>query len=101
MKKHKEGIIVTTLIIIGVLLVNDLFFFGGNIRFYSKWVECGHKPLEGRGGYGTGIQWYEESSTIAFVRNQTWFCTPLEAEQAGYSASEHQWSTPHLDAHRK
>lgn len=93
-KRNKIAVLVICVGVVAILVINDLFFFGGNIRFYTKWIECGSKPLVGAGK--PGIKWYEESSTFDLVRGQTWFCTPLEAEQAGYSANEYSWDRPHL-----
>lgn len=84
---------------IALLILFDLSPFGGNIRFYSKWAECGVKPVQVDSKPGGGIVWYEESPAfITIFRNQSWKCTPVEAERAGYSANEHYYSTPGLDA---
>lgn len=92
MKKHKTS----TLVIFAVLtlLLFCGLLFSGNIGFYAKWMECGRKPLVARAK--PGFQWYSESPTVALIRTHVWFCTPLEAEQAGYSANEYTWDRPHL-----
>lgn len=90
------------LIIIGVLiawLAFDLSGFGHNIRFYQKWVECGTRPVstKGPGFLNSGIKYYYESPIIAPMRASIdYYCTPLQAEQAGYSANPKQYYFPHL-----
>lgn len=89
------------LIIIGAVIVAIILFdlspFGGNIRFYAKWISCGQKPVQIE-SWG-GNKWYEESPAfMPLMRNQSWYCTPIQAERAGYSADEHAYSFPHLKA---
>jgi len=98
--RRKKTIAIAMIAVIAMILI-DLSPFGGNIRFYSKWIECGQKPVVGLGsGYwNAGVRHYEESSTFKlFLRNQTWYCSPIEAERAGYSANEDYYRTPALDA---
>lgn len=72
---------------ITLLILFDLSPFGGNIRFYSKWAECGVKPVQVESLPGRA--WYEESpGFIVLFRNQSWYCTSAEAERAGYSANK-------------
>lgn len=92
-KKRKQLLIAGAVIILAVLLY-DLSPFGGNIRFYVKWAQCGSRPVETAGL--PGINWYQEAPIYAPIRTQVWYCTPLEAEQAGYSASATTWTFPHL-----
>lgn len=96
--KHKG--IVATFSIIGLILLYDLVPLGGNIRFYSKWLECGQKPV------GTNLEWnfgggtppnYGVPPTFSLMRlSPDYFCTPLEAEQAGFSASSSRYEFPNL-----
>lgn len=88
-----------TLAIIGaviVLLLLDLTPFGGNITFYSKWIECGQKPVELRSK--PGLAWYVQSSSFEPFRlgYTNYICTPLQAEQAGYSANPNSYEFPNL-----
>lgn len=96
-KKDKKtlGVIVVVILVCAILF--DLSPFGGNLRFYAKWTECGRKPLEAMGGFGTGIPWYKEPSVYAPVRGQVLFCTPGEAERAGYSSDSSRWQQNNLD----
>lgn len=51
---------------------------------------------------GGSIQDYAFAPTFSLIRlSPEYFCTPLEAEQAGYSASPHQYEFPHLKAQDK
>lgn len=70
------------------------------MHFYAKWVECGRRPLEGVGGWA-GVPHYYEGAVFAPLRSKNLFCTPLEAEQAGYSANEDRWDQPHLEEFRQ
>lgn len=99
-KQHKTGIIVLISLFMAIILF-DISPLGGNIRFYSKWVECGQKPvaanLEWSVGGGTPPN-YGTPPTFSLMRlSPEYFCTPLEAEQAGYSASADRYYFPHLE----
>ena len=94
-------------IIAGVLIIIwfafDLSGLGDNIRFYHKWAECDTKPVstKGSGFMNSGAKHYYESPTIAFMRASIdYYCTPLEAEQAGYSASPNYYEFPNLKSKR-
>lgn len=94
--KRKQKIIWAIVLIIMVLLV-DISPVGGNIRFYAKWIECGVKPVQIQSM--PGIAWYEESPAFQPVlRNQSWYCTPIEAERNGYSANKNYYDFPSLRA---
>jgi hypothetical protein len=80
-----------------VLILIDLSPLGGNIRFYSKWIECGQRPLITQSW--AGVAWYEQDVVFQpILRGDKWFCTPLEAERAGYSANKDEYDFPHLRA---
>lgn len=90
--------------LVAVLVLVTLFDvvtpLGGQLRFYAKWVECGRRPYATAGlvWNTTGISHYELSPVFMVDRggNNPYFCTPKEAEVAGYSASEYQYSFPNL-----
>lgn len=88
------------LAIIGVFAIVDLVLPGGQIRYYAKWAECGRKPIERRVTswyFGTG--YYSDSLAINPMRvGGEYYCTPLEAERAGLSASADEIIFPHLKA---
>lgn len=91
-------------IILSLVFVYDLVI-GGNMRFYAKWVECGSKPIEGRGpGFSTtDPKSYKEGSAMIqpYRLYPDLFCTPLEAEKAGYSANPNSYDFPNLRAERE
>lgn len=107
-KKHtnqKRGFVSRHILLLSIasivlaLILLDLSPFGGNARFYYKWIECGQKPVSERIALvlGSDVPSYIESKTLQVSRMQTkYFCTPLEAEQAGYSASPTDYEFPHL-----
>lgn len=69
-----------------MLIVADLTFLGDNIRVYSKWIQCGERPVEIVSTPGAGREWYQEVRTFELMRfgNSTYFCSAHEAETAGY-----------------
>ena len=72
---------------------------GNNTRFYAKWIECGSKPFEAKGsGYlNAGAKYYYEPSSFPGIHASIdYFCTPLEAEKAGYSATPDSYNFPNL-----
>lgn len=91
--------IMITIIALVLVLAYDLLPFGGNLRFYSKWVECGQKPLAANYEWNyRDVPYYGSPPTFSLVRlYPEYFCTPLEAERAGYSASSDQYEFPHLE----
>lgn len=96
-KQYRWVIIVVVLL--AVIVAFDLSPIGGNTRFYSKWVECGQKPVASDVSLNVGAHppSYTIPPNIAVIRlSPTYFCTPLEAEQAGYSANSDRYEFPHL-----
>lgn len=93
--KGRRLVLVFVIIFIPLVLF-DLSPFGGGIKFYSKWIECGKKPVKTAGA--PGIIWYEEPNSFDVVRSgyQTYYCSPLQAEQAGYSANSSSYVFPNL-----
>lgn len=86
-------------IILLLVVIIDLTPFGGNIKFYAKWIECGQKPVIVHGsGFKKGHPgYYEEQSVVSISRGYgPFFCSPLDAEKAGYSASPTGYEFPHL-----
>ncbi len=87
-----------------LLLALDLVGFGGNIRFYAKWAQCGQKPVaigspwpSGAGG----MSYYYETRILDPIRlSPHLYCAPLDAELHGYSASRYNYEFPALEADR-
>ena len=99
--KSKKVLVVlaASSILICLLIAFDLSPLGGNIRFYKKWSECGQKPV------GVNLEWNFGGGTLPNYgtppsfellrfRKQTYFCTELDAEKAGYSADPKQYEFP-------
>ena len=91
-------------LIFGIMLMFsciELSPFGGQVEFYSKWMSCGQKPVR-EPAHFDNMKYYEESPNIDLfrLRPQAYFCTPLEAEKAGYSANQNSYEFPNLRAER-
>ena len=85
-----------------VLLIIDLTPLGGNTAFYAKWLSCGERPVHTQFGAGVaqpGVPNYYVASSFGFMRGFTpYFCSPEDAEKAGYSANPKDYEFPHLSA---
>lgn len=94
-------ITILALTILVLLLAFDLSPLGGNIRFYTKWSECSERPLRTNAYPGGGVQWYEKAPVFqpAFRggNHETYFCSPLDAERAGFSADSDVYRFPNLN----
>lgn len=98
--KTRNKIIIISSIIIGLILF-EFSPFGYNILFYSKWISCGQKPVAtaSSGYFNVGVKHYYMPPNFTLVRGLTrYFCTPIQAERAGYSANENTYDFPHLKA---
>ncbi|HMQ95651.1 MAG TPA: hypothetical protein PKD19_00345 [Candidatus Saccharibacteria bacterium] len=88
-KKHEKGC-KAFLVTLGIVwLITDLIGIGGNIRFYAKWIECGRKPVVSAYVFKKTPHYIENTPilpTIRLLPDQ--FCSPKEAELAGYSVNE-------------
>jgi hypothetical protein len=102
-KVHKKSIIFVA-ILLSLFLLAEFAGWSGQIQFYSKWVECGQKPLraKGSGPMNAGAIHYEDMPSFnVWIPAGTYFCTPLEAEQAGYSADPTVYDFPHIKKARE
>mgnify|MGYP006967756876 FL=1 len=96
-----HAISVTIIIVVAILITFELSPFGGNIRFYAKWIECGQKPVatSGSGYLNDGATYYFNPSPWPGAHPTIeYFCTPLQAEIAGYSANPNRYEFPHINA---
>lgn len=101
-EQRKAHLIITAaVILIAVLVAFELSPFGGNVRFYAKWIECGRKPVASDISIGLGAQVsnYVEPAPFQPARfgQPEYFCTPLEAELAGYSANPNTYEFPNIN----
>ena len=73
--------------LMGFLILLDLSPVGGNYRMYAAWVRCGQKPL--MGSSFMGVNDYNTPPVYDPIRldNREFFCSPADAEAAGYEAS--------------
>jgi hypothetical protein len=97
----KSAKVVVPLFLVLAVIVYDLSGLGGNMRFYAKWIECGVRPVVANQsiGFGASVSNYEDGSTFSLARmTPSQFCSPRDAELAGYSASDRVFSYPHLTA---
>ena len=94
-------IFIAVFIVLFVVLAYDLWV-GGKIQYYSKWISCGQKPVVAAALPGGGINYYKNTSPISLLRGSgdTYFCTPLEAEKAGYSANPYTYEFPYLSSQK-
>lgn len=102
-EQHKAHLILVVIaVLISTVIILELSPFGGNVRFYAKWIECGQKPVTSdiSLGFGAKVKHYVEPANIEPVRfgQPEYFCTPLESELAGYSANPHRYEFPHIES---
>ena len=82
-----------------VLLVIDLTPFGGNTFFYMNWLLCGHQPVQSGTTVSGEVNHYIATKKFNVLRGlPTYFCSPEDAEKAGYSADPRMYRFPHLPA---
>ena len=87
------------MVIIAAAIVLDFTPLGGTIKFYTTWISCGHRPVvtKGSGYLNDNALSYSTPSVINLMPgDQVYYCSPIEAERAGYSANENQYEFPHL-----
>ena len=89
-KKHKKNLIIITAVAVTIVLVRDVTNIGSSYtHFYAKWIECKQKPVVSGVLHKGMVQHYIEVSIFYRVKpGQKMFCTPRDAELAGYSSNE-------------
>ncbi|NCU38715.1 hypothetical protein EOL96_06735 [Candidatus Saccharibacteria bacterium] len=99
MKLIKKRDVIIIVVILLILVVFELSPWGGNLRFYGKWMSCGQKPVMTALTFGGEVKYYTQSPSFKPIRSYqpTYFCTPLEAEKAGYSANPDYYDFPNLN----
>lgn len=91
---------VVLLLLASLYILYDSSPFGGTTRYYAKWVECGSRPVSSDNTFlaGVGGGWVASYLTNSYTELQPdYFCTPLEAEKAGYSASSDRYYFPAME----
>ena len=97
--RTKKHIIITILIAV-ILYAN--FGTVGEIRFYSKWIECGGQmPIGVVPGnlFGGGVPHYYSPNIVEkmmYSSSLDYYCSPRDAELHGYSADPDRYTTPDL-----
>ncbi len=92
-------IMITICVIIAMILLDFVTpIWGGQVRFYAKWVECGQRPQQESVKLGGHIEYHELSSAFSPLRDNhmQYFCTPREAELKGISGNQDSYSYPYL-----
>ena len=104
LRNNKTELKVALVVFLVLWLIFDISGFGGNIRFYAKWIECGDKPYIANPTWrmAGAPMYYGKADTFSLIRgSRDMFCTPLEAEQAGYSANPNVYDFPHIKKARE
>lgn len=72
-------------IFLGIVILLDLSPVGGNYRMYTAWVRCGQKPVAAYDAFGDKFFYDPEFyNPFQIIQPEKYFCTPEEAEVAGY-----------------
>lgn len=96
--RKKRIAVVVVIVLIGSIIF-ELSPFGGNARFYAAWISCGQKPVAtaGSGLMNSGaMHYYNPTSLPGSHPTIEYFCTPIEAEMAGYSANPDRYVFPNI-----
>ena len=97
--QHKTHLIsIGVILAAAILVVFELSPIGGNVSLYTNWIQCGRKPIASDLSKDYVKYYYESSSWPGMHPTIEYFCTPLEAELAGYSANPNQYEFPHINA---
>lgn len=97
---QKWRIYTLTAVVLLLMALYDLSIVGGNnIRLYAKWANCGRWPVETVGNLAGEVPSYRYAKAAGLLLRGgvKYYCTPLEAEKAGYSASPNQYEFPNLN----
>lgn len=94
--KNKSVLIGLSLIVL--FFAYDLSGVGGNYNFYTSWGRCGQVPVLPGSTVAGGPKYYEAAAIFNPMRLYAgqYFCSPRDAELAGYSASSRSYEYPHL-----
>ncbi len=84
-------------ILFAAILIVDLTPLGGNSIMYANAIRCGHLPLQSGATYtGQSPHYVSTAAFDVFRGYPKYFCSPEEAERAGFSASADDRIFPHL-----
>lgn len=93
-------VIVAASLVILLLLIVLSFTIGGNARFYAKWYQCNQKPVAGMpdSSHFRTLSHHRIEPAFALTRPSAFFCSPIQAEQHGYSADSQTYIFPNIKA---
>ncbi len=101
-KKRSQRRIFTITVVLSVVAILTFIYtivisWDSQAKFYAKWIQCGHQPLEGVHAFKS-VSYYEKTSAVNLFRDTRtdYFCTPKQAELKGYSSDSGQYNFPHL-----
>lgn len=97
--KKTRRLILSLAIVLPLLLLWEINI-SRNVEFYFNWVICGQKPVAIGYTY-KGPYYYKESSSWPQLIRTDMYCTPLEAERAGYSANKNSYDFPNIRAEQQ
>lgn len=92
-KSQKRSLLKSPVVVTGIVFVISLILIdlvaGGSLRLYATWAACGQKPVQGHVGKSM-FRYYTVPGNLSdgdILMSNKYFCSPLEAEKEGYSAS--------------
>lgn len=97
---NKNRWLVPLIVVLAIFTVIGISPFGSPIVRMVKSIQCGRNPVETSGGILGSVRYYADAGTTSQLGYKTYFCTPLEAEKAGYSANQNSYEFPNLRAER-
>lgn len=102
-KKLTLTIGICVAIVLGLILFDVLTPFGGNMKRYQAWIECGSRPYQEDGLPGGGVRFYTQSPVFAIFSGvvDKYYCTALDAERDGLSAASYQYQFPELEKQKQ
>ena len=93
-------IIISIAIGIATIVLFDMFtpVWGGQIKYYGKWIDCGQRPQQENGWTVGHIEYHILSPAFSIWRSNhtNYYCTAKEAEKAGLSNSPDTYDFPNL-----
>ena len=97
--KNKKDTLKAVVGALVVLLILDLSPLGGNTIMYIHWFVCGGGlPFQSGRRVFDDKPYYEKAPVFTVMRGYPkYFCTPEQAERAGYSSDPHSYTYPHLN----
>lgn len=98
--KNKKAILTICLGLMVLAAIDFTPIGGNNIKIYVKAQQCKSWPVKSDILLTGEVPHYTSASRFTLVQGYapSYFCSPYEAERAGYSADAEKYSFPHLPA---